>query len=61
MEGPEWVAKQLLDLKEHELFLRGKLASPNRKLTLGVHRFYKTPENEIRPMNVIENMDEDGR
>lgn len=50
-EGPKWVAKGLLDLKEHEQSTRGEPVSPNHKLAIGSPMFDKTPASEISPVN----------
>lgn len=58
-EGPKWVAKGLLDLKEHEQTPSEEPASPNLNLALGTPVFDQTPVSEIKPVNISKNIEED--
>lgn len=58
-EGPEWVAKGLLDLKEHEQTSRDESSFPDISLALGRPIFYQTSFSKIRPVNVFVNIEED--
>lgn len=58
-EGPEWVAKGLLDLKEHELFSRDEPIFLGLQLALGTPRFDQTLASEVRLMKIVETVDKD--
>lgn len=54
VEGPEWVERGLIGLKEAEKDVRDELASPDLTLAMGTLVFDQTPVSEIKLVNVAE-------
>lgn len=53
VEGPEWVAKNLLELKDGDQSDKGEPTSPNLNLALGKPIYDQTHVSEVRPVHVV--------
>lgn len=58
-EGPKWVAKGLIKLKEHDVFIEEKARSHDLQLVLATPKLDQTPASEVRTLTIAETIEDD--